>query len=302
MFISVLLPEPDAPMMATYSFRRISRSTPCQRVDFLHADAVDLRDAGEPDDRIAVCPCASVILAGASCVVRLASRAWVVALACSFTFLVVRQLLQHLVRPRDDAVAVASTRLVINVWLMSLGPTATGVTIALPSMMRYTTVVCVLVLSTFGLESRIACGRSSLGRPSTAWLGTFSTLWCLRVSISTSAVRPENIRSPAVSSRISTLKILASSIRVLRSTVRASATDVTLPVNTRSPYACTCTSRRLTDFHIGHVCLIHARLHQHLRQVRHLHDHGAGVVHRAGDDQFADLRVDRRDDAVDAAR
>ena len=28
MFISVDLPEPDGPMMATYSLRRISRSTP----------------------------------------------------------------------------------------------------------------------------------------------------------------------------------------------------------------------------------------------------------------------------------
>ena len=49
-FISVDLPEPDGPMMATYSPRSISMSTPAQGVDLLAAHHVGLPEVAGFDN------------------------------------------------------------------------------------------------------------------------------------------------------------------------------------------------------------------------------------------------------------
>ena len=51
--------------------------------------------------------------------------------------------------------------------------------------------------------------------------------------------------------------------------------------------------------HVGDGRLVDLGLEHHLREVGDLHDHRAGVVHRAGHDDLADLGVEAGDDAVD---
>ena len=54
MFISVDLPEPDEPMIATNSPARISSETPAQRAHLDVAGLVDLRDVADLDEGRAV--------------------------------------------------------------------------------------------------------------------------------------------------------------------------------------------------------------------------------------------------------
>ena len=82
---------------------------------------------------------------------------------------------------------------------------------------------------------RTSGGSDSTERPTTAWLGTFSTFSSRLVSISASPFRPEGITCPSVSSRIFASKNL---VLVVRSSVFASATFSTAPSNTSSSNAC----------------------------------------------------------------
>ena len=53
MFISVDLPEPDGPMIATYSLRRMSSVDAAQRLDRLGAHLVVAGQVADPDDGLA---------------------------------------------------------------------------------------------------------------------------------------------------------------------------------------------------------------------------------------------------------
>ena len=53
-FMSVDFPDPDGPMMATYSLRRIATSTPAKRAHDLAAHVVLARQAAGDDDPVLV--------------------------------------------------------------------------------------------------------------------------------------------------------------------------------------------------------------------------------------------------------
>ena len=197
----VLLPEPDGPMMATYSFDAMSRRHPPEREDPLGPHLVGPGQIPDPDHRASRRRLVRSVLGG----VGLAHPVAVLEVA------------DRLVGPAHDGLALAHPVQHLEVLVARRCPTLTGRKVAMPSRTTNTPSASRfrrlgLSVSAGGASTLVSLGTRSWSRTVSAMIGMLSALF--RVSVTTRAVqlRSGRMSSGGSCSVISTSKSTARSL------------------------------------------------------------------------------------------